>query len=1015
MNVSRKLSSFSKKLLVASASFCLFSASADNVTLYQSFAGNMNFVTAGGTLRTGADGTGNQCNVTNGPVTGAVSGIPAGATIEAAFLYWAGSGTTIDSAVTFNGNNVTADRTFTETYNLPPLFTFFGGVKDVKAFITGNGTYSFSNLTVATGDPWCASSGVVSGWALIVIYSHPSEDFRVVNVFDGLQQFRGSSITLTPNNFVIPSSPINGKFSIVTWEGDVGNSADLGGFSEDISLNGTDLVDGANPLGNQFNSTINTYGTGNTYYGADIDTYNISSFLSAGNTSVTTTYSSGGDLVLLAAEVISVTNTPVSDLSISKSHTGNFSVNTNGVYTLNVTNNGPLASTGTITVTDTLPTGIGFVSATGTGWSCSFSTPTVTCTRSGTLADAATTPNITLTVSVGNAAFPSVTNTATVTGPNFDNVSGNNTVSDPTTVLGPDLSTSTKTFVDVNGGEADVGDTIRYTITINNTSTTAAASGVSVTDDIPALTSGFSVVSTPVGSTNSSTFGGTGANGTGFLNITNISIPANGSVTVVFNVTIAVSANPNDSIDNSATITTPAGTGAIVDAPTITVSPSLIPTTGTKLLYFAIPSGGTQYVQRAIPVAPATTNTVIVNGASANTNFALNPVLAGPLTIGAGNQNIVVNIACNNQCGGAQRSRSIRVDLQHGTGGTWTTIGTNTQTYTLGAAAVYSARTHTVNVASNVTVPSGNQVRVLITNTTGNAGRRVQLIPLNAGNYARVELNALTVINVDSIDSYTATYPSVATTTEFAQGATAYLRAVVSDPFGSADITSATITIKRPNGVALVTSAAMTSVATTALTRTYQYAYTVPTSPQGGNWTIEVNSKEGAENTISDDGVGTFPVSQASITLVKSSSIISDPINNTTRPKRIPGAVYQYSILATNSGQGSPNANTVAITDVVPSTTSLMCVSTLCSGGANPIIFTNGTPSSGLTYTYASHVTYSNQVSGGAPYTYVPVPDVNGYDANVRGIRIAPAGTMNASSGTAPHPSFTINFRMKIK
>ena len=48
-------------------------------------------------------------------------------------------------------------------------------------------------------------------------------------------------------------------------------------------------------------------------------------------------------------------------------------------YTLTVSNAGPDAS-GTLTVVDTLPSGVSYVSATGTGWSCVQSTGTVTCT-----------------------------------------------------------------------------------------------------------------------------------------------------------------------------------------------------------------------------------------------------------------------------------------------------------------------------------------------------------------------------------------------------------------------------------------------------------------------------------------------------------------------------------------------------------------------------------------------------------------------------------------------------------
>jgi uncharacterized repeat protein (TIGR01451 family) len=108
--------------------------------------------------------------------------------------------------------------------------------------------------------------------------------------------------------------------------------------------------------------------------------------------------------------------TPVTllDVAIAKSHTGSFTVGQNGTYTLTVSNVGNVATTGPLTVTDNLPTGLTFVSASGTGWSCSATGPVVTCGNPATFAPGATIPAITLTVGVSAAAIPSVTNLVTV-------------------------------------------------------------------------------------------------------------------------------------------------------------------------------------------------------------------------------------------------------------------------------------------------------------------------------------------------------------------------------------------------------------------------------------------------------------------------------------------------------------------------------------------------------------------------------------------------------------------------
>ena len=55
------------------------------------------------------------------------------------------------------------------------------------------------------------------------------------------------------------------------------------------------------------------------------------------------------------------------DLAVVKSNAGVFVTGSGAVYTIDVTNNGPASETHAV-VTDVLPTGLTFVSATGAGW-----------------------------------------------------------------------------------------------------------------------------------------------------------------------------------------------------------------------------------------------------------------------------------------------------------------------------------------------------------------------------------------------------------------------------------------------------------------------------------------------------------------------------------------------------------------------------------------------------------------------------------------------------------------------
>jgi uncharacterized repeat protein (TIGR01451 family) len=121
------------------------------------------------------------------------------------------------------------------------------------------------------------------------------------------------------------------------------------------------------------------------------------------------------------------------DLIIAKSHSGNFTVGTNGVYTIAISNIGLTGSAGTYTVTDTLPTGLTFVSATGTGWTCSNVGQVVTCTNSTAIAASSSGNSISLTVLPAASAVPTVTNNATVSG-GGDTVLTNNTTADVTVV-----------------------------------------------------------------------------------------------------------------------------------------------------------------------------------------------------------------------------------------------------------------------------------------------------------------------------------------------------------------------------------------------------------------------------------------------------------------------------------------------------------------------------------------------------------------------------------------------------
>jgi uncharacterized repeat protein (TIGR01451 family) len=147
-------------------------------------------------------------------------------------------------------------------------------------------------------------------------------------------------------------------------------------------------------------------------YPAITVTVNVAS--NAASQVVNTASVSGGGSATATAADSTIINPKPAVLSISGSHIGNFTQGQNGVaYTVSVSNGaaaGP--TTGTVSVTETLPAGLTLVSMSGTGWSCA----AATCSRADILAAAASYPAITVTVNVAaNAASPLV-NTVSVSG-----------------------------------------------------------------------------------------------------------------------------------------------------------------------------------------------------------------------------------------------------------------------------------------------------------------------------------------------------------------------------------------------------------------------------------------------------------------------------------------------------------------------------------------------------------------------------------------------------------------------
>jgi len=387
------------------------------VLLFETFSGNMSYRAVGATLRSTYNldtPTPLGCNFID-PATGSATTLtlPAGADVEAAYLYWGASGivdtigSQVDADVTFGPTGsevpITADDVFLIN-NVGVIGTadYFAGFRDVTALVTGSGSYTLKDLTAQAGPNWNANQACASAWALVVVYEHPDERLRVLNLFHGFQPFWNSSFTLVPRNFRMASNDVaqnlpNGQITHITLEGDetLNTTDEEEGLGLQTAPNATtfaSILASINPLGQEFNSTISrpvyAYsdpllgGTGyfefvatggvngdgyevdfpgpqvssggprfGNSWGLDVDTHYVNggapgtplyNFAIPGFEAeqITTRYSAEQDLVMLISEVISITNFPLADLEVEKTEVGEFKVNSPGTYEISVRNNG---------------------------------------------------------------------------------------------------------------------------------------------------------------------------------------------------------------------------------------------------------------------------------------------------------------------------------------------------------------------------------------------------------------------------------------------------------------------------------------------------------------------------------------------------------------------------------------------------------------------------------------------------------------------------------------------------
>ena len=255
------------------------------------------------------------------------------------------------------------------------------------------------------------------------------------------------------------------------------------------------------------------------------------------------------------------------DLSISKSHVGNFTRGSAASFTVTVSNVSLLGATnGVVTVNDTLPLGLTPISASGTSWTCSVAVQTFSCVRADSLAIGASYPSITINANVIQSAPVTVTNTAVVGGGGDANLL-NDTATDTANVV----SSADMSVTDAGApNPVTAGSNITYTQVVTNNGP-SAADNATVVEKIPANTTFVSLISAAGWSCLKPLVGGTGnivcsnatlpasASGTFTLVVKVNNGTANGTV-ITGTASVSSSAIDPVSTNNTATVTTIVGT-----------------------------------------------------------------------------------------------------------------------------------------------------------------------------------------------------------------------------------------------------------------------------------------------------------------------------------------------------------------------------------------------------------------------------------------------------------------------